>query len=72
VTVPALLIAQVMLDDPSIASTPEPIEPTLPVAVIVRGLSVDCRLIGPAVALVIVLAMDRSCHEAQARRYRRR
>src|ERR1051325_6851715 len=43
--------------EPSIASTPDPVAPTLPVVVIVRGLSVSSRLIGPTVALLIVLAI---------------
>src|SRR5579871_6331931 len=66
VTVPALPIVQVMFDEPSIASRPDPVAPTLPVVVIVRGLSAGCRLIGPAVALLIVLAIYRSCQRTEA------
>ena len=53
-TLPAFVIVQVVPVPPSMPSTPEPVEVTLPVLVMVRGLSAVLRTTGPVVLVLIV------------------
>ena len=54
-TLPAFVIVQVVPAPPSMPSTPEPAEATVPVLVMDRGLSAVPRTTGPVVLVLIVL-----------------
>ena len=57
---PALVIVQAVPDGPSMPSAAAPVDVTLPVLVMVRGLFVLPRVTGPLMLVLIVLPLTRA------------